>query len=133
MTNQIYELEKKIFGATAYSEIEIDEMSCNSNYIIKKIVVNEKLIGYVISFLSVDVCDIMKIAVDEEYRHLGYGKKLLELLKSSVDTNIMLEVRVSNVAAIKFYEKNGFKIISTRKKYYSDNGEDAYVMLYERS
>ena len=43
----------------------------------------------------------------------------------------VLEVRTSNNSAIKLYEKIGFKTLRVRKKYYSDTGEDAYVMLYE--
>ena len=43
--------------------------------------------------------------------------------------NVSLEVRVSNDKAIKLYEKNGFININTRKNYYDDNHEDAYLMV----
>ena len=43
-------------------------------------------------------------------------------------TSITLEVRVSNVAAIKLYENNGFEKKLVKKGYYSD-GEDAYFMM----
>jgi [ribosomal protein S18]-alanine N-acetyltransferase len=39
-----------------------------------------------------------------------------------------LEVRVSNVAALRLYGKYGFTEQGLRKRYYSDNGEDAYIM-----
>jgi RimJ/RimL family protein N-acetyltransferase len=39
-----------------------------------------------------------------------------------------LEVRKSNVAAIKLYEKFGFEVDGERKKYYRDNGEAALLM-----
>ena len=39
----------------------------------------------------------------------------------------MLEVRVSNVAAIHFYQRYGFELIDTREKYYS-NLEDAKIL-----
>jgi len=39
-----------------------------------------------------------------------------------------LEVRVSNEPAKALYHKYGFKIVSTRPRYYSDNNEDAYIM-----
>ena len=42
----------------------------------------------------------------------------------------MLEVRDSNIIAIKFYEKRGFKKISVRKNYYQDTHEDA--IIYEK-
>jgi ribosomal-protein-alanine N-acetyltransferase len=39
-----------------------------------------------------------------------------------------LEVRVTNLAAQGLYHKYGFEIVSVRKRYYSDSGEDAYIM-----
>ena len=42
--------------------------------------------------------------------------------------SITLEVRVSNLAAQALYEKYGFKKVGVRKRYYTDNNEDAYVM-----
>ena len=39
-----------------------------------------------------------------------------------------LEVRVTNIPAQELYRKFGFDIIAIRKKFYSDTGEDAYVM-----
>ena len=44
-------------------------------------------------------------------------------------SSISLEVNVLNKEAIKFYLKNGFKIVSTRKKYYGDS--DGYLMVKE--
>ena len=44
---------------------------------------------------------------------------------------LTLEVRVSNVPAIKLYEKYGFKSLGTRKGYYQDNNEDALIMWTE--
>ena len=44
---------------------------------------------------------------------------------------ITLEVRVSNIPAIKLYEKYGFKSLGTRKGYYQDNNEDALIMWTE--
>ena len=43
-----------------------------------------------------------------------------------------LEVRVGNVPALALYKKLGFKKAGVRKKYYEDNGEDAYIMVNDR-
>ncbi len=42
-----------------------------------------------------------------------------------------LEVRVSNAAAKRLYEKYGFSARGIRKRYYTDNREDALIMTTE--
>ena len=51
--------------------------------------------------------------------------KAAETLKLDLLT---LEVRKSNSAAQGLYSKFGFEIIGERKRYYSDNREDALIM-----
>ena len=41
---------------------------------------------------------------------------------------VTLEVRVSNEKAQALYRKFGMKVTGKRKRYYSDNGEDAFIM-----
>jgi [ribosomal protein S18]-alanine N-acetyltransferase len=58
-----------------------------------------------------------------------------ELLGRAIDEGMIcstLEVRAGNEAAIKLYEKLGYKVTAERKKYYPDNREDALIMwLYD--
>ena len=44
------------------------------------------------------------------------------------DERYTLEVRVSNHGAIAMYERLGFRRAGRRRRYYSDNGEDAMIM-----
>ena len=44
------------------------------------------------------------------------------------DAQLTLEVRESNLGAIALYERFGFRSAGLRRRYYSDNGEDAVVM-----
>jgi ribosomal-protein-alanine N-acetyltransferase len=75
---------------------------------------------------------IMNVAVLPALRHRGYAGALLEdaLRLSSVAgaTFAVLEVRPSNLAAIRLYERYGFARMGVRPRYYSDNQEDALVM-----
>ena len=71
-----------------------------------------------------DRVEIDYILVFDEYRKQGIGTKLLNYFPK--DISISLEVKESNRVAINFYEKNGFKVVATREKYY--NGEDALLM-----
>ena len=61
----------------------------------------------------------------------GVGKLLLadlikKVRKGDKHAKVFLEVRPSNVSAIRLYESFGFVKTSIRVKYYS-NGEDAFV------
>ena len=54
-----------------------------------------------------------------------------EMIKTAITLKLellTLEVRKSNIAAQGLYKKYGFDIIGERKRYYSDNGEDAWIM-----
>ena len=46
-------------------------------------------------------------------------------------TRMLLEVRVSNAPAQNLYRKYGFEVIGRRPRYYTDNHEDALVMVAE--
>jgi hypothetical protein len=41
---------------------------------------------------------------------------------------VVLEVRVSNTIAQRLYVKYGFKTVNIKRRYYHNNGEDAYEM-----
>ena len=76
--------------------------------------------------------DIDEIATHPDFRRKGYAAMLLknvtEETKRLGGYAMHLEVRRSNAAAIALYEKIGFKKVGERKRYYSDNGEDALLM-----
>ena len=79
-----------------------------------------------------DQADIQTIAVREDKRGLGIGKKLMDTLTLQATElgakEIFLEVRADNSAAQKLYKLFGFKQIGTRKKYYQPDGVDAFIM-----
>jgi ribosomal-protein-alanine N-acetyltransferase len=79
-----------------------------------------------------DEAHITTIGVDPPYRGRGFGELLLlALIDEAVRRGanwMTLEVRVSNTIAQDLYRKYGFAIQGVRRRYYSDNDEDAYVM-----
>ena len=86
-----------------------------------------------INFVVVDGdCHITNLAVASDFRRFGVAKymlaKSLDQMKILGGKQVFLEVRTSNVAAQRLYRQFGFYINSIRKKYYSDNGEDAYIL-----
>lgn len=92
----------------------------------------ELIVGFVGLWLMVDEGHIVSIAVRESHRRRGIGELLLiatiDLAVVEDLSVITLECRVSNYAAQALYEKYGFRRAGIRPRYYSDNGEDAYVM-----
>ena len=72
--------------------------------------------------------EIDYIYVDLKYRKNGIAQALFnEMINNIGNVSISLEVNVNNEAAIEFYKKNGFKIVSKREKYYQ--GVDGYLMV----
>jgi ribosomal-protein-alanine N-acetyltransferase len=90
------------------------------------------VLGYAGFWLLVDEAHICTIAVHPRWQGRGLGELLLaSLLDQSMQLSAgraTLEVRVSNNAALELYLKYGFEIVSRRKRYYTNNNEDAYIM-----
>lgn len=95
-------------------------------------VVDDKVVGFVGTWIVLDESHITNIAVHPNYRNMQIGSKLLEGLLKYCDslgcTQYELEVRLSNKAAQALYSKYGFKENGIRKGYYADNKEDAILM-----
>jgi ribosomal-protein-alanine N-acetyltransferase len=74
---------------------------------------------------------IISVAVLEEYRNKGIGKKLIKEALDEVHKEsgkeCYLEVRITNVGAIELYKRLGFNVTSTLHGYYKD-GESAFTM-----
>src|SRR4051794_19417405 len=83
-------------------------------------------------WLMVDEAHVTTFAVHPRYRRRRIGEQLLlSLLDLSLDRHAReatLEVRLSNLAARRLYEKYGFRPVGIRPRYYSDNQEDALIM-----
>jgi ribosomal-protein-alanine N-acetyltransferase len=90
------------------------------------------LVGYLIISRYVDAWHVMNVAVDPDHRGRGVARMLFaELFERTGDDGgrgYTLEVRVSNGAAIRLYERLGFRSKGIRRGYYTDNREDALVM-----
>ncbi|MDR7419803.1 MAG: ribosomal protein S18-alanine N-acetyltransferase [Armatimonadota bacterium] len=90
------------------------------------------VVGFAGMWVIFDEAHVTTIAVDRRRRGMRIGHRLLiELIDRAVRRGarwMTLEVRPSNTVAIALYRKFGFRDVGVRKRYYSDNGEDALVM-----
>ena len=121
--DKLYEYEKTAFYNEAYNK-DLLLKSINEYDTIEILLKDDCLIGYII-YRKLDVIHILKIFIDDKYKGNGYAKLLLD----SLDDKIYLEVRKNNVSAIRFYEKNNFKIIDIKKDYYQNPTDDALIMV----
>ena len=91
-----------------------------------------ELVGYLVISRYVDAWHVMNIAVVPERRRQGIAialfERLFELTAADGRRGYTLEVRISNEAAIKLYERLGFQSRGVRRGYYTDNREDALIM-----
>lgn len=90
------------------------------------------VVGYGGIWITVDEAHITTIASAPEVRGRGIGELvlngLIDLAIENHATFMTLEVRVSNVIAQNLYLKYGFEARGTRRRYYTDNNEDALIM-----
>ena len=129
----VYELSKICFSIPwSLDSISNEVENPLAKYVIAQDLSTEEIIGYAGVWIVADEGDITNIAVNPSYRKQGIAsnilKKLFEVCKENNCSDITLEVRVSNIPAQNLYKKFNFKEEGIRKKYYSDNGEDAMIM-----
>lgn len=114
LSNFNYELTKEDFNKVFFNSL---------------VSVDDKINGIIVYNLFYDRIEIEYIIVPEEYRKKGIGSNLLLEIEKENINNITLEVRESNITAINFYKKNGYKIEAIRKNYYGT--ENGYLMMKE--
>lgn len=93
------------------------------------------IVGYAGLWLMVEEAHITTIAVHPRYRGRGIGELLLiRMIDTAREIGarwLTLEVRKSNHVAQALYHKYTFKEMGVRRRYYTDDGEDALVMWTE--
>lgn len=131
---QIAQLEKMCFSSP-WSERSIESELTNPLALWLVAVDNDRVAGYVGSQSVMGEADMMNLAVDPEYRRMGVGNRLVEMLIDALSEeavhSLTLEVRASNVGAISLYEKMGFQQVGRRPGYYSNPKEDALILRKE--
>ena len=93
--------------------------------------IEDKLCGFGYIYIAPGEAELLRIAVNEEYRGLGIARGILSRLHQKASENLcekmFLEVRRSNSDAIRLYEAAGYTQIGVRKGFYRDPKEDALL------
>lgn len=125
-------VEKLCFRIPWSREAFIEEVTGNKFACYLSALVNNRVVGYAGMWKVCDEGHITNIAVHPDFRGSGIGslllEKLMEIAKSDGISSMTLEVRKSNLVAQALYNKYGFEIAGSRKRYYADNNEDALIM-----
>ena len=130
---QVHAIEERTFATPWSYQSFVDEMTTNkcARYLVAE--EDGRVIAYAGAWLIFEEGHITNIAVDEPYRGRGVGTEVTRaLMQYAANMGVQyltLEVRRSNLVAQKMYQSLGFLKLGLRKRYYEDNGEDAYLMV----
>lgn len=91
-----------------------------------------RLLGYLSAWVVDTEVHVLNVTVHPAFRGQGVGGALLARAEEAGvergGSRAFLDVRRSNAAAISLYRRAGYTPIGVRRRYYSDNDEDAIVM-----
>ncbi len=117
---------EKIDNSFLNKEYIKNELNNNPYAKILLLIENNEIIGYLYYSDIYERAEINQIEINNAYRNLGFGTKIMKFFTETVDKNITLEVNKENIPAIKLYKKFHFEEKAIRKGYY--NGIDGLLM-----
>ena len=92
----------------------------------------KSVVGFIVARKIAREIEILNFAVSPEMRSRGVGAMLLQeslaWAKTFEATHAILEVRASNAAALRFYERHNFEVVGRRPRYYISPIEDALLL-----
>ncbi len=90
------------------------------------------ILGHGVLWQVADEGEVANIAIHPLARRRGFGTRLLEHLleeaASSGVVRVFLDVRESNLDAIRIYRRRGFQVVGRRTDYYEKPVEDALIL-----
>ena len=95
---------------------------------------NRSIVGYAVLMLVLDEAHLLNISIAAGHQGRGLGRALLthmgDVARKHGAVQMFLEVRPSNIAAVRLYESFGFNEMAIRRGYYPARGgrEDAILM-----
>ncbi|WP_270626612.1 ribosomal protein S18-alanine N-acetyltransferase [Varibaculum timonense] len=125
-------LERSCFGGQAFNDTQLRQLLSARYGVAIGIWEDSLLLGAALLEVLVPESELHSLAVLPGKRRQGLGavllKSALSVARRRGATEMFLEVRRSNQAAIVLYERAGFASLSVRRGYYSHPREDALVM-----
>ena len=126
-------IEAVCFDVPWEEHIIISDLNEPGASVYLKATVKGTIAGYGVLGMEDDSSHLMNLAVLPEYRQHGIALQLMagfdEISRDWNCKTMCLEVRSSNVIARNFYASLGFVYSSRVKGYYTNNGEDALILV----
>lgn len=123
------------WGITGYEREISDPQSVMLGAYYKDYEEGRELVGYFSGHILADEFELLSIAIQSSFRLQGIGSMLLaaglQVLRAKGINTCWLEVRASNLPALKFYEKFNFRTVGRRRNYYQAPVEDALLLKRE--
>lgn len=94
-----------------------------------------QIVGFIVARQVLDEIEILNLAVRPDSRRQGVATQLVRAVQQwAIEHGAgksYLEVRASNTAAIRFYERHSFRPSGRRARYYASPVEDAVILVSE--
>jgi [ribosomal protein S18]-alanine N-acetyltransferase len=131
--DRVVEIEAASFSKPWTREMLVRELrhsDVTRVYVVK--LADRRLVAFCACWLVMDEVHINTLAVEASMRRRGIAKALLEHVLADVigagALQATLEVRRSNTAALRLYDRLGFVVAAVRPKYYADPEEDGLIL-----
>ena len=127
---EVVRLEKELFGDHWDHDDFKKELDSDLSHMYV-LTIDGKIVGYIAITILYERVEITDLAVAKDKQRQGYAKLLLDhVTKVAKDHGcevMSLEVKVTNIPALRLYEGYDFIVMRKRERYYKD-GTDAYEM-----
>jgi ribosomal-protein-alanine N-acetyltransferase len=132
----VMEIERSSFRTPSSAQVFLEEMARDWAFVD---VVRDRASRRVVAFgnywLVADEVHLLNVATAPDRRQEGHASRLLahiiEVGRSRACRLMTLEVRRSNAAALRIYRRFGFRAVGVRPNYYTEDQEDAIVMVFD--
>ena len=126
--DRLYEIEMECFEREAFTKQQIAHLLTDYNSVSLVAKVNGKIVGFIIGMIYLErnslTGHILTIDISPIHRRKGTAQKLLqEIEKIFTEKGVKacrLEVREDNIAALRLYQKFGYKKVAKLKNYYGN-------------
>lgn len=119
----------------AWSEVDFLNALRQRNCIGMVAEYKHQVVGFMIYELHRHMIEVLKFAVDPEFRHRGIGhqlaRRVIDKLTQQHRREVLITVRESNLPALLFLRKSGFRAESILQNHFWECEEDGYVMSYK--